>query len=62
MIDTKIAKIQIESDIKDLLGDIKAGTKWEFYSPIRDRIIKKIKKHKLQIWATKRFKELTCPK
>ena len=60
--DIKIAKIQIESDIKDLLADIKAGVDWNFYAPIRDRIIDKIKKHRLEIWAIKRFRELVDKK
>jgi hypothetical protein len=57
-----IAKIQLESEMVMLLNDIKAGADWNFYAPIRDKIIEKVKKNKLEIWAIKRFKELTCGK
>jgi hypothetical protein len=58
--DIKIAKIQIESEMKSLLEDIRAGADWNFYAPLRDAIIKKVKKYKLEIWATKKFKQMTC--
>ena len=57
-----IAKIQIESEMKSLLDDIKAGADWNFYAPIRDRLLAKVKEYKLEIWAIKKFRELTCGK
>lgn len=59
---TQIIKIQLESDMKSLLDDMRAGADWNFYAPIRDKIIQKVKKYKLEIWATKFFQELTCKK
>lgn len=55
----EIAMIQIETDMRDLLKDIKAGLTKDEYEKSRDRILEKVKKNHLEFWATLKWLKIS---